>query len=98
MARPSKRRAVRSGAIGAMGAVGAIGAGASGAAPAPVAPIAPIAPIAPGKGLGTAPVVAQPEDSAKAAITIMRGACEVEGRIPVHYRRDRARSTVLTVT
>jgi hypothetical protein len=78
-------------------AVGATSAGALEAAPAVVAPIAP------GNGRGTAPEVAQPEDSPSAAIIINREACpdraaRVEGRIRVHYRRKRARSTVLPVT
>src|SRR5687767_11301797 len=71
IARPSNRRAVRSGALGAIGALGALGAmGASGAGSAPVAPAATV--TAPGNGRGIAPVVAQAEDSVKAAIRMRR--------------------------
>jgi len=106
MARPSNLRARRSGAMGlsavalsgaeadVSGAIGAIGAlGALGA----VGALA----TAPGNGRGTAPDVAHAaDDNARAIIVKTAGAKEpalsaVEGRIRMHYRLHRARSTAL---
>jgi hypothetical protein len=88
--------------MGAMGAVGATGGmGVSAVAPSGAEADVPGAPGRagadatgdPGNGRGTPPEVAQAADK-RLATTMKR----VRERILVHYRRDSARSTGVTVT